>query len=403
MKLLKLSLLLTTLLIVASCQKQFLSYFQKGQVQKLEKAVEIPFTIENGLIIIPVEIEGDFFRFLLDTGAPNAISKELANKLNIEKSRSFKTEDSQGNRSELDYAKIGKIKIGKAIFTNTTAAIADFNQIDAIACLNIDGLIGANLMRKAYWQIDNQVGVVRIAPSRELLKKEPEEYSIPFITNISGTPLLNLRIGKTEIKRVTLDTGSVGFLSTGNENYKALRDGNQLLAERNAYGASSFGLFGSSKNDTLRQVLINDFSMGDLTLNQQVIELRNSKASLLGMSFLRNYLVTIDWNSTTLYLSPQTNFTNLYAESFGISLFKEKEKLVVAMVTEGSSAQRAGIKVGDIVLQVNDIDVEQTTLDEYCCIIRLVRLKEAETIDLTIERDGKKKEILLTKMPPLSN
>ena len=62
MKLLKLSLFLTTTLILASCQKQFLSYFQKGQVQKLEKAVEIPFSIENGLIIIPVEIDGEIFQ-----------------------------------------------------------------------------------------------------------------------------------------------------------------------------------------------------------------------------------------------------------------------------------------------------------------------------------------------------
>lgn len=391
------------LVTFSSCQQKFITLFQRGQYIELNKVVEIPFTIENGLIVIEIEIKGENYRFLLDTGAPNAISKELADKLSIEKKKCYKTVDSQGNHLDLDYVKVENIKIGDAQFTNTTAAIADFNQIDAIACLNIDGLIGANLMKKAYWQIDNKNGIIRIASDVNKLIRSSDENSIPFTTNISGSPYLNLKIGKTEIKRLTLDTGSVGFLSTSSDYYKELKETDQIKAERTSFGVSSVGLFGASKDDTIKQVLIDDFSLGDLSLSNQIIELKNAKSSLLGMSFLRNYLITIDWSSNMLYLSPQTSLTNLYAESFGISLFKKEEKLVVAMVTEGSSAETAGMKVGDVILRVNDLDVENTSLDEYCTIIRLIRLKEADSLQITVEREGIKDEYLLTKMPLLTD
>lgn len=389
------------LVTFTSCQQRFITLLQRGRYIKLSEVVEIPFSIENGLIVIEVEIKGESYRFLLDTGAPNAISKELADKLTIDKKKSFRTVDSQGNQLDLDYVKVENIKIGAAQFTNTTAAIADFNQIDAIACLNIDGLIGANLMRKAYWQIDNKNGVIRIASSLNRLIRSSVENSIPFTTNVSGSPYLNLKIGKTEIKRLTLDTGSVGFLSTSNSCYNELKETDQIKAERTAFGASSVGLFGASKDDTIKQVLVNELTLGDLSLSDQVIELKNAKSSLLGMSFLRNYLITIDWKSNMLYLSPQTSLNNLYAETFGISLFRKEEKLVVAMITDGSSAQLAGMKIGDIILQVNDIDVEHTSLDEYCNIIRLIRLKEADTLQIIVEREGGKDKFLITKMPLL--
>lgn len=394
--------ILVILFLLTSCQKQVLGLFKKGEYSKNEEIVEVPFTIENGLIIIPVQIEGETYRFLLDTGAPNVISKELSEKLSLKKSRSIKTIDSQGNSSVLDYVKVHKISIKSADFMNTIAAVADLKQADAIACLNIDGLIGANLMRKAYWQIDSRNNVVRIASAKGQLRISEDSYVIPFATEVTGTPLIHLKIGQTDVRRLKMDTGSVGFLSTDSEYHNELKTNGYILAERSSYGISSVGLFGTSEKDTIRQVLLKDFSMGNLTLNEQIIDFKRSKSSLLGMSFLRNYLVTINWKNNTLFLSPQGEFQNSFAESFGISLFKKGEKMVVSLIADGSSAQQAGIKVGDVVLKVNDVDVAHTTLEEYCRVIKLVRVKEVEVLQIVLERDGRENEYSLTKMPVLS-
>lgn len=394
--------LIISLLLLTSCQQQIIGLFNKGEYSRKEEVVEVPFIVENGLMIIPVEIEGETYRFLLDTGAPNVLSKELCEKLKLKKSRSIKTVDSQGNSSVLDYVKVPKITIKNAVFTSTTAAVADLKHADAIACLNIDGLIGSNLMRKAYWQIDSKNNIVRIATSRNKLVVPENSYSIPFTTEITGTPLIHLKIGQTTIKALKMDTGSVGFLSTDYEYYNELKTNEYILAERSSYGTSSVGLFGTSEKDTIKQVLLKNFSMGNLMLSDQIIDLKRSKHSLLGMSFLKNYLVTIDWNNNVLFLSPDGEFQNSFAESFGISLLKEGDKMVVSLISEGSVAQQMGIKVGDVVLRVNDVDVAHTTLEEYCRVIKLVRVKEVEILQLVLERDGGKNEFFITKMPVLS-
>lgn len=390
------------LLLLTSCQQHLIGLFKKGEYSQKGEITEVSFTIENGLIIVPTEINGKTYRFLFDTGAPNVVSKELADELELKKRRDIRTVDSQGNSSVLNYVKVNKLSIDNADFLNTTAGVANLRQAEAIACLNIDGLIGANLMRKAYWQIDYSTNTLRIASDFKQLSIPPDSYTIPFTADVTGTPVIHLKIGTTDVKRLKMDTGSVGFLSTEKDFYKDLKAKGEILAERSSYGINSVGLFGTSEKDTVRQVLVKQFSMGNLTVKEQTIDLKQSKLSLLGNSFFKNYLVTIDWKNSTVFLSPQGKFSNSFAESFGVSLMKKGDQMVVTMVTEGSPAQQAGIQIGDIVLRVNDVDVAHTTLEEYCQVIKHVRVKEVETLQLVLDKDGGKNEYFLTKMPVLT-
>src|SRR5690606_11198030 len=198
---------LLLILFLTSCNNSLINLFKKCEYSKKKHIVEVPFTLENGLIIIPVTIEGETYRFLFDTGAPNVISTELSSKLTTKRKRSFRTSDSQGNQTILDYVSLPKIEIQGASFINMTAAVADLKKTDAIACLGIDGLIGANLMRKASWQIDNLNRVLRIAFDFEKLHLPEGSFVIPFSTEVTGTPVLHLKIGNTDIKKIQMDTG----------------------------------------------------------------------------------------------------------------------------------------------------------------------------------------------------
>src|SRR5690606_34040014 len=274
--------------------------------------VEVPFTLENGLIIIPVTIEGETYRFLFDTGAPNVISTELSSKLTTKRKRSFRTSDSQGNQTILDYVSLPKIEIQGASFINMTAAVADLKKTDAIACLGIDGLIGANLMRKASWQIDNLNRVLRIAFNFEKLHLPEGSFVIPFSTEVTGTPVLHLKIGNTDIKKIQMDTGSVGSITTDMDSYKSVLMHETVLAKRSSYGVSSVGLFGTAVNDSIFQLEVQQITLGDLVLENQIVEFKQAIISLLGMAFLKNFLVTIDWSKNLLYLYPQREFHNSF-------------------------------------------------------------------------------------------
>ncbi|MCO5260828.1 MAG: aspartyl protease family protein [Crocinitomicaceae bacterium] len=402
MKLVKILSFAFIFIIAVGCQPKFIAFFQKGEYIPQEELIEIPFEIDYGLIFITAQINQHSYRFLFDTGAPNVISKELASELGAKIISTIKTKDSQDNKQRLDYVKLNQIQIGNSIFANTTAAVADLNQADAIACLNIDGIIGANLMRKAFWQIDNERKVIRISTSIDHLNVSPNSLEIPFYPNNSGTPIMDFHIGKKDIKRLTFDTGSVGFLSIDNTWLKTIRESNSIKAERVAYGASSVGIFGANKKDTLRQLLIDTIKIGQATISNQVVELKNTKSTLLGMSFLRNYLITMDWKNRKIYLLQQKEIDNLYSETFGIAFLKENDKLVVSMIYENSPAALAGIAIGDTVLRINDVNLQQTSCDEYCSIIKLARIEGKDQLSVKIEKNGIARDIVLHKLPHLT-
>jgi len=375
--------------------------FKKGEYSKKKDVVEVPFTLENGLIIIPVTIEGETYRFLFDTGAPNVISTELSSKLTTKRKRSFRTSDSQGNQTILDYVSLPKIEIQGASFINMTAAVADLKKTDAIACLGIDGLIGANLMRKASWQIDNLNRVLRIAFDFEKLHLPEGSFVIPFSTEVTGTPVLHLKIGNTDIKKIQMDTGSVGFITTDMDSYKSVLMHETVLAKRSSYGVSSVGLFGTAVNDSIFQLGVQQITLGDLVLENQIVEFKQAKISLLGMAFLKNFLVTIDWSKNLLYLYPQREFHNSFVESFGISIMRAGNQMEVTMITSGSEADKQGLKLGDKVVRLNDIDLHNPTLDDYCRIIKLVRLLKVDHLELEIEKNGETHIVKLNRLPAI--
>ncbi|NRB81964.1 MAG: clan AA aspartic protease, partial [Saccharospirillaceae bacterium] len=98
---------------------------KSGEVEQEVFNVQIPFEYRLGLIILKVNIAGKEYDFLLDTGAPNAVSKKLAKELNLTPIFSEVVTDSNGDNSELGLVKLDHVSIGGVKFLNTGAVIVD--------------------------------------------------------------------------------------------------------------------------------------------------------------------------------------------------------------------------------------------------------------------------------------
>jgi len=84
------------------------------------------------------------------------------------------------------------------------------------------------------------------------------------------------------------------------------------------------------------------------------------------------------------------------AEYFGL---KDTKGVLIPEVTEGSAADKAGLKHDDVILEINGEPVESADAFRN----RIAMLKPGTDVKLTIWRDGKKKTITATlaKRPPL--
>ena len=86
----------------------------------------------------------------------------------------------------------------------------------------------------------------------------------------------------------------------------------------------------------------------------------------------RNKRISISPSERTCHLKRQSEY-----KEYGFYLFQENtvSHQVVGIVDEGSSADKAGLKVGDRILEVNDEDVRNKTHSE---VVKMMKTKPLE-------------------------
>lgn len=113
---------------------------------------------------------------------------------------------------------------------------------------------------------------------------------------------------------------------------------------------------------------------------------------------LEGMLETLDKNSVYLEEDTSDNFnkqlTGSY-EGFGIEIYNDDEgNIVIARVYEGTSADKEGLKPGDIITKLSGKDLDGVSTSEF---VNMVEKAGDKKIKLTYTRNGEEKTATLTK------
>lgn len=379
---------------------KFLHLMSTGKTDSKVYDEEIEFTLISGIIILKIQINGKEYDFVLDTGAPNVISSELARELNLKSKCKIKTEDSQGNEDDMEFTKLDHITIGGITYFDQGTAIFDFINHPELSCLEIDGIIGANLMKESIWQIDMVNTKIRITNDMENLKISRNVQIIKFSEQLSHSPQVAITSKGIVFEDVAFDYGSnSGFTLCDTRISDVINKIEQPVLK--VYGMTSKGAFGG-KNDTLYTLLTDNVYVEGIRFKNQIIDIKRTGRSTLGTEFLKNYITTLDWSEKKIYLEKQPDENlNIATEinSFGFGVGLDSNKLVVISVYENSPATKAGISLGDQVIAVNEYDLLIVEEDEYCNIVRQGIVSDTiDEISLTyINKLGESKEVSLKR------
>lgn len=371
-----------------------LKLMKSGETKQKHFKTDIPFEMRMGLIILKVRVNGVDAEYLLDTGAPNVISKELAQKLKLRTNASQKTGDSQGKESELGFARINNINIGGVDFLETGTAIADLKQSSEVACLNVDGFIGSNLMRKAIWKFDYSKKIITICSSRDSLYVTPGFKKIKFSPAVTGTPIIDVVYNGVIDKNVEVDLGSNGDFISNNITFESLKKTGKLNRTTYSYGQESSGLYGKAATDTTFYAMISSIKTGEVELNNQVVSFGKGRVKTIGTGYFKNYDVIFDWWKNEILLLEKTTYNN-NKKNFSFSLLFRNNKLYVGSMDESNLPK--GPILGDQVLSINGRNYKACSLEEWCDILYNNPLKTVEEINLTVLRDGKEYNFITTR------
>ncbi|MCA4781138.1 aspartyl protease family protein [Empedobacter falsenii] len=377
MKYFPLILIFFSTMLLAQTKKSFLKMNQSIDLVNLEYINNLPF--------IKVSINNKEYNFLVDTGALTFISTSIQKDLNLKVQSSSSIRDSQNNREIINNTFVSEIKIGKSSFYNIEAHIYDFKGFE-FDCLNIDGIIGENLMALALWNIDYLKRNITITEDLNNFDLSTYFLKIPFSTDGQNTPLLPITI-KNHVFNFKLDTGSNRGFSI-DRNLISVKDSQKV----NVKGISSIGAFNKSKISENYYFKLDTFEIGKKVFSDHIF--MSGEKNLIGNKFLENFGVIIDWSNKYIYLKNEPiDFNKKSLDSFGFGYSFENNKPYIKLLFE----DEGNLELGDEILSIEEMDFTNLSKENVCKYFQNDILKNKSKINISIKRNDNIKDFILEK------
>ena len=283
-------------------------YFKQGKTVQQNFKETIPFRIKDGHIILTVNIKDKDYDFMLDTGASNLVSKELAEELGLKVLGSEKVGDVYNNTKTQEYVGLESIQIGEVEFVETAALIFDFNSVEIWDSLGVDGFIGSNLMQHAIWDFDFTNNEVTITDDESKLSIPDDFIENKLFIGVAGVPSIACELNGEKVWNFTLDFGFSGGVVVPFSEFNKQVSSGQITEFKKSETNGVVGMYG--KQDFKREFylgLIDEIEFGNNTLINQEVYAEQYLEKMFGLAFFRNYRVVLNWDSKKVKLIEKSN------------------------------------------------------------------------------------------------
>ena len=346
----------------------------------------LPFDRVGGHVVIDVRFGDAAGRvpMILDSGAPVTLSEELAVLHGGDAVGQVTTAAIDGSVRQRGVVPVETVTIGDAVFHDIGAVAGFIGPDNPLGCISPNGLIGANLMRTAVWQIDYAGNLITIAPSIEGLDHIEGAIRLEFEpdSEASPSPVIEVSVGDRTL-RFVVDTGSNGWLTISPSDAESA--GMVVGPDAPSYSVEVAGSAGTHPAEVAYGAA--DLTLGDLMVPNTPIATLDALAEgqgNVGNAFLQNFAVTFDWAESALYLDPITDhIAPDVPEAAGLTW--DGESIRVGSLVAGSDVADAGLVLGAPVTAVDGVDVTSATRDDFCDLMR--SQKTGQSFDLRVGGD----------------
>ncbi len=335
--------------------------------------IMVPFELAGSKIVFNATIGGETKNIILDTGAGVPVillDNPLAKSFGLEFDPPLPNGLGLGESpKEAAFAKgVVDFKIDGMEIRNVPVLRTDLASLNAFYGMEIHGVFGGPIFKKFIVGVDydNKTFTIRkkIADKTNLGKEVLIELH-------QGRPVIQSKIvlsnGKMVNGRFTLDTGarSTIFHRTFLErnDITALTDTVKVLGGV-GFAGKVYGYLSLSKKLT-----VDEFEMTNtpilLSYNQKPENIGEvlGDDGLIGYDFLRNFNVTFDYRNKRVFLKKNVEELSSTYDRSGMFLSIDKDKnFKVEYVVRNSSAHKAGIKKGDLIVEINKVPARSLKL-----------------------------------------
>ncbi|WP_020570101.1 PDZ domain-containing protein [Neolewinella persica] len=366
------------------------------------KRIELPFDIENDFMVISILLDNVLpLRFIIDTGAENTIllEKEITDMLNISYRRTFQVRGADVENSMTAYLATGiDLRLADRLLArNRSMLVLEENYFDfeRITGTSIQGILGADFLMRFTVEFDYRRNIMILhEPAKYRPSNRHVEVPSLFIRNRAYLKLpIAVNQKETSVRRLLLDSGAGLTLlmhTYGDSTETDLPVQKVPAYIANGLGGSLEGSVGRSRKMELAGKELNGVVTYFQPLDTIGLDFLNKREGIIGNRILKRFNVAIDYTGKRVFFRPEGRKwkQKFQFDRSGISLIAGGPNLrtyTVASKVPGSPADRAGIKVGDRIVAVNNTSVGFLSLSG---IIRRLEGKPGRKIKIRYERNG---------------
>lgn len=361
--------------------------------------VSFPFVYEDGRVFIPVQLAADTTRwFILDTGDPvTTVDVALATRLGLATADAGMVGGAGAGQMHTGRTAGIPVAVGGVPLTPPSIEVAPLDSVVfPYSGIHAPGVIGAQFFVEHVVELDFDDHVIRLYdPATYRYQGHGAVVPFEFVGTVPGvTGTLALPDGTRTPARLLVDLGAKATLLVTEP---FIRDhGLREVFPQRVRATLGAGVGGETRYEFVRvpkltvgsrnQAEISDFVAG-LSVERTLQSDRYD--ALLGTEFLSRYLVIFDYAHKRLILEPRMPVVPpAELDMSGIYLTRDggdSGPVIVHRVIADSPADRAGIRVGDIVERVNGASASGTSLWPWRAALRS---GDGRAVTVTIDRAG---------------
>lgn len=367
----------------------------KGKIVQTNYFEEIPFEIIHDKIIVPIIIDNKTYHFMLDTGAPNLISEEVAKEIGLKKIETISVKDANNNVGNLKIGVLNTLQLGNLTSENNTVLIQDINQHPLLKCYKIDGLIGSNFFKNSILKISVRQQKIWITDKIKNLELKVSSSKLKLVGE-QMSPYIKIQFLNNDNKKGTeelmVDTGMGGFYDISNRAFEILKNDNFFEILATANGTGSVGLFGAGKSETQYLLQTNYFKINDTQFSNVITNTSEDGNSRIGFEVLKYGDMTLDFKNKKFYFEADSKITLKEPAPIYVPTMLNN-KFVIGFVWDEN--YRNQIQYGDEIVRIDSYKIDEADL---CKILELREYRQKNTThELEIKtKDNQIKKIKIT-------
>ena len=334
-----------------------------------DRATETKVTIrmEDHRAMVPVEIGGQTYEFLLASGANTAVSREVAQELRLEPNEAFTVRGTGEGRVTMHRAAVKGLRLGELEIERLEVGVVGLDEMRrAIGFRRLDGVLGYELFRDYVVGIEASVERLHVARA-EGFEYQGEGEVVPLDWR-SDVPEVVAEIDGVR-GRFRVDTGDRAAV-TWNAPFVERRELRRKFAPH-SMGICGWGLGGPVRAEWARggSLRFGVFEVKPVWMRfpwtQNGAFADERVAGSLGNALWSRFNTWIDVRGRRMMLEPWTTLDAADGyDGTGFWMSESDEGYRVMDVVRGSAAEQAGLREGDLVVAVEGRAVASLELPE---------------------------------------